>query len=167
MSVSEKAGRPPKPIDWNLVNELLEAGCSGPEIAPHFNIHSDTLYRQVENKYGMNFTTYATSFNKKGESSIRKKQYDKALKGDNMMLIWLGKNRLKQADQHPQEITANDQRIGETLENAKLRAENAKLKELLNVTQTGTEHLRGEQETEHMVRGSSIGEDLQQHIQTD
>lgn len=161
MALGTKSGRPPKEINWKLVEELCEAGCSGQEIAPHFDVHPDTLYNQTQNKYGITFTEYSASFKQKGESSIRKKQFDKALKGDNMMLIWLGKNRLKQSDQQHQEISINDPKIGDTIELAKLRSENAKLKEILNESKTGIEHLRGEQASEHMVRSGPIGENIQ------
>lgn len=98
MSIREKAGRPEKPIDWKRVDELLEAGCPGTEIAPHFDIHPDSLYRQCQNKFGIVFTEYAAEKKQKGDSNIREKQYRKALKGDNTCLIWLGKNRLGQRE---------------------------------------------------------------------
>lgn len=103
-------GRPPKEIDWDLVDELLEAGCSGPEIAPHFNIHPETLYDRVADKYGMLYSHYAEVMASKGESCLRAVQYGKAIgkmdKGDNTMLVWLGKNRLKQKET-PNEITVS------------------------------------------------------------
>ena len=161
MALGLKVGRPEKEINWKIVEELLEAGCSAAEIAPHFDIHYDTLYTQVEKKFGISFTQYSSKFKQKGESSIRKKQFDKALKGDNMMLIWLGKNRLKQSDQQHQDISINDPKIGDTIELAKLRTENAKLKEILNESKAGIEYLRGEQASEHLVRSSPVGENVQ------
>jgi len=110
MALLEKAGRPLKEIDWKRVDELLEAGCSGQEIAPHFDIHPDTLYDRVQAKFGITFSEYSSKFAKKGESSLREVQYKKALKGDNMMLVWLGKNRLKQRDT-PQEIEVSSETI--------------------------------------------------------
>lgn len=94
------AGRPEKPIDWDRVNELLEAGCLGTEIAPHFDLHYTNFYDRVEKKYGMSFTEYASKIRQKGHSCLREKQYKKALRGDNTLLIWLGKNRLGQKE-HP------------------------------------------------------------------
>jgi hypothetical protein len=99
----EKSGRPEKPIDWDRVNELLEAGCTGTEIAPHFDIHYTNFYDRVEKKYGISFTDYASKMRQKGDSLLREKQYKKALKGENALLIWLGKNRLGQKDQPEQE----------------------------------------------------------------
>lgn len=90
--------RPEKEIDWKLVDTLLLAGCLGTEIAPNFDMHVKTFYYRVEEKYGMTFTAYSSEKKGKGEALLRKVQYDKALKGDNTMLVWLGKNRLKQRE---------------------------------------------------------------------
>jgi hypothetical protein len=92
------AGRPEKPINWPRVDELLEAGCHGTEICPHFDLTPDAFYDRVYKKFGINFTDYSQKMRQKGDSLLREKQYKKALKGDNMMLIWLGKNRLNQSD---------------------------------------------------------------------
>lgn len=90
--------RPEKPIDWDLVDELLVAGCLGTEIAPHFNLHPTTFYNRVEEKHGMSFTNYSCEKCSQGDSILRKVQFDKAVNADSTMLIWLGKNRLKQSD---------------------------------------------------------------------
>lgn len=91
-------GRPQKLIDWELVDSLLEAGCFGTEIAPHFDMHHETFYDRVQMEKGMGFTEYSSQKRSKGDSLLRKTQYDKALEGENMMLVWLGKNRLSQRD---------------------------------------------------------------------
>ncbi len=90
--------RPLKEIDWDLVDSLLEAGCEGTQIAPYFNMHPHTLYLRVEQQYGVTFTEYQSYKRSLGDSFIVKKQYDKALSGDNTMLIYVGKTRLKQSE---------------------------------------------------------------------
>lgn len=104
------AGWITKEIDWDLVDELLEAGCSCAEIAPHFNCCTDTLYDRTAAKYGMPWSEYSEKLQRKGEACLRAVQYGKALgkidKGDNTMLVWLGKNRLKQKET-PNEITVS------------------------------------------------------------
>ena|ERR1022692_3082879 len=102
--------RPEKAINWKTVDDLLVAGCLGTEIASHFDMHPDTLYRRIEEQYGMGFTAYSTEKRSKGDSLLRAKQFDKALKGDNTLLIWLGKNRLKQVDS-PAEISVDSNTI--------------------------------------------------------
>ena len=93
-----ETGRPRKPIDWARVDQLLEAGCPATEIAPHFNMCADRFRRRVEKEFGIRYTEYAATRHKRGDSRIREKQFEKALNGDNTLLIWLGKNRLSQSD---------------------------------------------------------------------
>ena len=74
----------------------------GTEIAPHFAMHPNTLYRRTEEQYGMSFSEYSQQKKAQGEACIRAQQYMKALGqtelGDNTLLIWLGKNRLNQSE---------------------------------------------------------------------
>jgi len=100
--------RPEKPINWKRVDELLIAGCYGTEIAGHFDMHPQTFYLRVEDKYKMSFTEYSSEKRCTGDSLIREKQFKKALEGDNVMLVWLGKNRLKQKES-PEESTITEQ----------------------------------------------------------
>lgn len=97
-----KMSRPEKEIDWKKVDDLLTAGCLGTEIAGYFDMHPNTFYGKVEDKYKMSFTSYSQEKKAKGESILRAHQYAKALgiteKGDNTLLIWLGKQRLNQRD---------------------------------------------------------------------
>lgn len=102
--------RPEKPIDWKYVDELLEAGCVGTEIAPHFDLHYNTFYDRVQSTFGIGFTEYAAQKKSKGDSILRHVQFNKAKEGDNSMLIWLGKNRLKQSDS-PQEIAVSKETL--------------------------------------------------------
>ncbi len=94
--------RPEKPIDWDLVDTLLVSGCNCVEIAAHFQIHPTNFGIRLEKKYGMGYTTYAYEKRKQGDSLLKHTQYMKALgksdKGDNTLLIWLGKNRLEQRE---------------------------------------------------------------------
>lgn len=94
--------RPEIPIDWNRVDKLLEAGCLGTEVAAVVGIHYNTFYNKVVEKYNIGFSEYSAQKKAKGEAALREVQYDKALgiskKGDNSMLIWLGKQRLGQRE---------------------------------------------------------------------
>lgn len=154
--------RPEKPIDWKKVDDLLIAGCLGTEIAACFDMHPSTFYLKVEEKYKMGFTQYSSEKKSQGESILRAHQYAKALgltdKGDNTLLIWLGKTRLKQKEHGSEDVSLNDENIQSTIDLAKLRAENSALKRIVNECkdspyvsrdepETGTEHLRSDQET--------------------
>lgn len=95
-------GRPEKEVDWKKVDDLLIAGCLGTEIAAHFDMHPNTFYAKIEERYKVNFTQYSFEKKSQGESLLRAHQYAKALgltdKGDNTLLIWLGKTRLNQRE---------------------------------------------------------------------
>lgn len=87
------------PIDWKRVDELLEAGCLGTEIASYFGMHPDTFYKRVELQYRMGYSAYSAQKKATGEALIREAQYKKAIKkNDNTMLVWLGKQRLGQKE---------------------------------------------------------------------
>lgn len=90
--------RPEKPIDWNKVDQLLMAGCMGTQIAPHFDMHVNTFYEKVADHYKVSFTEYSRLKKDQGDSLLHAKQFEKAIKGDNSMLIWLGKTRLGQKE---------------------------------------------------------------------
>lgn len=119
--------------DWKKIDDLLMAGCLGTEIAGYLGIHPETLYRWVEEEKKMGFADYLLEKRSKGDSIIRAQQYAKALglsdKGDNTLLIWLGKNRLKQRDNHDDLLTpANQSQIEKDHEMLSLRAEIASMK---------------------------------------
>ncbi|RPH73871.1 hypothetical protein EHM76_04750, partial [bacterium] len=102
--------RPEIPIDWKIVDELLACGCPGTEVAAVLGMHNETFYDRVQKKFGIGFTEYSSKKKATGEALIRKAQYDKALglskKGDNTLLIWLGKQRLNQKENVTDEVVA-------------------------------------------------------------
>jgi hypothetical protein len=59
-------------------------------------MHYQTFYDRVCLEKGMGFTEYSQQKKEQGNSILRKVQFKKASEGDNTLLIWLGKNRLKQ-----------------------------------------------------------------------
>lgn len=103
--------RPEKIIDWDLVDKLLIAGCLGTEIASHFDMHPKTFYDRVYDKYKVTFTEYSQERRSHGDSLLRKAQFDKALEKDNTMMIWLGKQRLNQKENH--EISIDNATLSE------------------------------------------------------
>jgi hypothetical protein len=133
--VKRSASRPLIDIDMAKVDELLIYGCNGAEVAAVFGCHPDTLYKRVEDEKGMTFTAYACQKKQHGDSILRGAQYRKAAKGDNSMMIWLGKNRLDQRDS-PAEITVSPEamksvkafldQLSESRERAKANSNNSK-----------------------------------------
>lgn len=104
--------RPEIPINWDKVDELLMAGCTGTEVAGFVGVNEDTIYKRVAERYGMCFSAYAAQKKSTGESVLRLHQYLKATgitkKGDNTLLIWLGKQRLGQSE-HANESIAPEE----------------------------------------------------------
>jgi hypothetical protein len=90
--------KPRKIIDWEKVDRLIEAGCSGHEIAPAIGISSDTLYERCVLEKEMTYSDYSSKLRSKGDGLIKAKQFQLAMSGNPSMLIWLGKNRLGQSD---------------------------------------------------------------------
>lgn len=105
-------GRPKADINWKRVDELLEAGCSGAEIAGYFGLNKATIYERCVTDHDLTFTEYSQRRYAKGESLLREIQYNKALgiteKGDNTMLVWLGKTRLKQREEKIISVSEED-----------------------------------------------------------
>ncbi len=94
-----KTGRKLANIDWDKVDNLLVAGCLGTEVASHFGIHEDTLYRRCERDKKVGFSEYMHEKRAQGDSILRAAQFDEAVRKRNTtMLVWLGKNRLSQHD---------------------------------------------------------------------
>ena len=135
------SGRPEKPIDWDRVDYLLEVGCNGCQIASEFNIHHDTLYNRIRDRYGMIFSEYSAKMGAKGEKNLLEVQYEKAMTKDNTMMIWLGKQRLKQRENY-QEVNndapkQNEKDLSDKLEKAIYEIK--QLKEKLNAIEPKTE----------------------------
>lgn len=87
-----------KKIDWKKIDSLLVAGCSGREAASCIGVGASCLYEACEREKKMPFSEYIQIKKSKGNGMIRVKQFEKAMKGDNVMLKLLGTNRLNQTD---------------------------------------------------------------------
>ena len=100
--------RPPIPINWKKVEQLLMADCSGIQVAAHIGISEDTLYSRVKTELGYeSFTAYSAKFKEKGDSLLKAKQFESAIIDKNIsMQIWLGKQRLGQREKS--EVTGKD-----------------------------------------------------------
>jgi len=85
-------------VNWSQAAELAKAHCSGAEIASYFGISTKTLYRHSLEDNGLHFQEFMTQHRNTGKAELRLEQHRKALKGNTMMLIWLGKQNLDQFD---------------------------------------------------------------------
>jgi len=81
-------------IDWQRVNKLLQAQCSGSTIASILGIHENTLYDRCKTDQSMEFMAYSAKKKSEGKELLKEKMYDMAMAGDKILLIWLSKQYL-------------------------------------------------------------------------
>jgi AraC-like DNA-binding protein len=96
--MASKTGRTPAVIDWDTVGKLLEADCKTVDIARQLGISEDTLTRRCKRDLNLPFAVFSQQKKMLGDNLLRAKQYQTAMSGNVVMQIWLGKQRLGQAD---------------------------------------------------------------------
>ena len=87
---TKSMGRPNKKVDEKVIANLSQIGCTQEEIGSVVGISARTLQRR--------FSDLVEENKNIGKASLRKKLWEKALKGDPKLLIWLSKNELNMVD---------------------------------------------------------------------
>ena len=87
---NKQLGRPHKAIDEKILANLSQIGCTQEEIGSIVGISARTLQRRFADLLEVN--------KNKGKASLRKRMYEKAMKGNDKLLIWLSKNYLNMVD---------------------------------------------------------------------
>ena len=87
---TQTIGRPKKELDADVIAKLSQIGCTQEEIGSVVGISARTLQRRYADLVAEN--------KNKGRASLRKKMWEKALKGNEKLLIWLSKNELNMVD---------------------------------------------------------------------
>lgn len=129
--------RPPKPINWELVEKRMEAGSNAKEIAGSLHIDINTFYDRFKLEYGKSFADFAEKSYEAGNSNIRLTQYVKALAGNTNMMVLLGKERLGQGKEEVK-VSPYQGDIDKEHENMCLKAQIEFLKEQLKTQSLGT-----------------------------
>jgi hypothetical protein len=111
--------RPQKEINWEVVEKLIESGCSGVEIAGKFRIQSDTIYRRFKEEYGCSFQDYRVESQEAGLADLRAMIHTKALNnkapGNSNLLIFLARCRLGMREpEATHTLAANQNQIDQT-----------------------------------------------------
>lgn len=91
-------GRREIQIKQEEFEKLCQIQCTREEIAGWYHCSHDTIERWCKRTYG---ETFASIFEKKRQGgciSLRRAQFQEALKGNTALLIWLGKQYLGQTD---------------------------------------------------------------------
>jgi hypothetical protein len=90
------AGRPRIVLDEEQIKALAGIHCSLAEMAAVMDCSVSTLSR--------NYAEAIEKGRENGKASLKRKQFELAMKGDRVMLIWLGKQYLDQTEK--KQITA-------------------------------------------------------------
>lgn len=93
-----KDGRPRAHIDKQTFDNLLAIGCQLRECAEVLGVSEDIIESWCKHEQQLSFLDYRRQKASKGHANVRRKQYEVAMDGNVSMLIWLGKNWLKQSD---------------------------------------------------------------------
>ena len=87
---TKSMGRPNKDVDEDVIAKLSQIGCTQEEIGAVVGISARTLQRR--------FSDLVSENKNIGKASLRKKLWERALRGDPKLLIWLSKNELNMVD---------------------------------------------------------------------
>lgn len=98
-----KGGAPKKPIDYKKLDAMCAIQCTGEECAAILDVSYEHLNNQLGKDGNGGFLDYFKQKSANGKMSLRRKQFDLATSGNPTMLIWLGKQWLRQRDQHEAE----------------------------------------------------------------
>ena len=99
--------RPKAKIDWNVVDECLQAQCEGTGIAAILGIHPNTLYLACQEKHKISFSEYSAIKKGEGRELLRAKMFNEAMNGDKTMQIFLSKNYLNMSDKQKVDFSAD------------------------------------------------------------
>ena len=94
----KRRGAPKKVLNAGMIQIMAMKGLTQEDIADVLGCSADTIYRNYAGAFAIG--------RQKCMSSLRRKQFEMAMKGDRTMLVWLGKNLLGQKDRH--ELTGKD-----------------------------------------------------------
>lgn len=90
--------RSKKEIDKEQFEKLCGLQCTKDEVCYFFDLTDKTLERWCKDTYGEGFSDVFRKKREVGKISLRRAQYETALKGNASLLIWLGKQYLGQSE---------------------------------------------------------------------
>lgn len=99
LSPGKREGRPPIPVNWEMLEKLCAIHCTSEEIESIMGIDIVTLTDYIRRKYKITFRGYFAKHSATGKMSLRRAQYVKAVQHmDTGMLKHLGAQWLGQKD---------------------------------------------------------------------
>ena len=137
-----KIGRPQVEIDLRKVETLAQIDCTEPEIAAVLGMHYSTWKRHK--KRNPELGEIVSRGREAGKASLRRLQWRTAEEGSAAMQIWLGKNRLGQAD--------------------KQQIEQHQVEQLVIVTDRTDKRANGSFHESSEVSGAGSGEEIREDV---
>ena len=95
--------RPKKKISQKQFESLCAIQCTKEEICDVLDVTEKTLNNWCKETYGVGFSLVFSQKRALGKASLRRNQWKLAEKGNSTMLIWLGKQILKQSESPTQD----------------------------------------------------------------
>ena len=95
--------RPRKVINQKQFESLCAIQCTEEEICNVLDVSEKTLISWCNEVYGESFSKVFRQKRDLGKTSLRRNQWKQAEKGNTTMLIWLGKQILKQSESPTQD----------------------------------------------------------------
>ena len=95
--------RPRKVINQKQFESLCAIQCTQEEICNVLDVSEKTLISWCNEVYGESFSKVFRQKRDLGKTSLRRNQWKQAEKGNTTMLIWLGKQILKQSESPTQD----------------------------------------------------------------
>jgi len=100
-----KMGRPVLEVDWDTLERICQYTISCEDAAFLCGVGKTTLEEKIKEKHGITFRAFREQRSARTRLNLFNKQVEIALKGNVTMLIWLGKNYLKQSDKNEYSFT--------------------------------------------------------------
>lgn len=115
-----KKTKPCIEIDQEEFEKLCAIQTTLEELSAWFKCSVDTIERWCEKTYKMGFAEVYRQKRGTGKVSLRRAQFQNALKGNTVMQIWLGKQYLAQADKIEQKNIEEQQSFAAKLSDEEL-----------------------------------------------
>ncbi len=93
-----KMGRPKINIDLKQLESLMRLSPNLEDTANFFDCDQDTIANVIRTNFKCTFSEFRDKRGVHTRMSIKRKMIEKAVAGDNTMLIWLSKNMLGMSD---------------------------------------------------------------------
>ena len=103
-------------IDWNVLNSILQFKCSKKVCADHLGCSEDTIDRRIKEEHDCTFKEYAETKLSTTKVKLQTKAIEKALGGDNTMLIFCLKNICAWSDKQEIDHSIKSDTIAQLIE---------------------------------------------------